>query len=146
MRWSAGCRVASTVLVVATLGAPGNAEAQFKKLKNMVAGKAADEAVQGATGSCFGDRRPTVVASLPLSAEGVAAGFLAVFMQASGALVMPLLLGGQTTMILPVLIWEQFAVANDRHFAAVLALILLSMAMAVLVLQMNLSRSRRLAP
>ena len=49
-------------------------------------------------------------------------------------------------MILPVLIWEQFAVANDRHFAAVLALILLSMAMAVLVLQMNLSRSRRLAP
>ena len=72
MKWSAGCRVAIAVLVIATLGAPGDAEAQFKKLKNAITGKAADEAVEGATGSCFANRRPTVVASLPLSAEEIA--------------------------------------------------------------------------
>ena len=72
MSLSAGCRVAIALLVIATLGAPGSAEAQFKKLKNAVTGKAADQAVEGVTGSCFGGRRPTVVASLPLSAEEIA--------------------------------------------------------------------------
>ena len=55
MSWSAGCRIAIAALVIATPG------------------KAADKAVEGAMGSsCFADRRPTVVASLPLSAEEIA--------------------------------------------------------------------------
>jgi putative spermidine/putrescine transport system permease protein len=75
--------------------------------------------------------------TLPLSLEGVAAGFLAVFMLAAGALVMPMLLGGSRNPILPVLIWEQFTVANDRNFAAALALVLLAVALLVLVLQLR---------
>jgi putative spermidine/putrescine transport system permease protein len=73
--------------------------------------------------------------TLPLSLEGVAAGFLVVFMLAAGALVMPMLLGGSRNPILPVLIWEQFTVANDRNLAAALALVLLAVALVVLVVQ-----------
>jgi ABC-type spermidine/putrescine transport system permease subunit I len=87
-----------------------------------------------------------LLTTLPLSLEGIAAGFLAVFMQASGALVMPLLLGGQSNIILPVSIWEQFTVANDANFAAALAMILLSMSLAVLVIQLNVTRTRQYAP
>jgi putative spermidine/putrescine transport system permease protein len=92
-----------------------------------------------------GPVRTFLFVTLPLSMEGVAAGFLAVFMQASGAFVMPLLLGGHSNTILPVLIWEQYSVANDRNFAAALSLILLVVAMAVLVLQMQTSRLNRAA-
>jgi putative spermidine/putrescine transport system permease protein len=84
--------------------------------------------------------------TLPLSLEGVAAGFLGVFMQATGAFVMPLLLGGHRNTILPVLIWEQYSVANDRNFAAVLSVILLVVAFAVLMLQMRMTRLNRAVP
>lgn len=87
-----------------------------------------------------GPVRAFLFVTLPLSIEGVMAGFLAVFMQASGAFVMPLLLGGTSNTILPVLIWEQHSVANDRNFAAALSLVLLVVAMIVLVLQMRLTR------
>lgn len=81
--------------------------------------------------------------TLPLSLEGVAAGFLIVFMLSVGALVLPLLLGGQGNMILPVLIWEQFTVAADRSFASALSILLLVMALAALLLQLSLARARR---
>lgn len=84
--------------------------------------------------------------TLPLSLEGLAAGFLGVFMQASGAFVLPLLLGGHRNTILPVLIWEQYSVANDRNFAAALSIVLLVVAFAVLVLQMRLTRLNRAIP
>ena len=90
-----------------------------------------------------GRLRAFLLVTLPLSIEGVMAGFLAVFMQASGAFVMPLLLGGTSNTILPVLIWEQYSVANDRNFAAALSLILLAVAVAVLVLQMKFTRLDR---
>jgi len=89
-----------------------------------------------------GPVRTFLMVTLPLSAEGVAAGFLAVFMQTSGALVMPLLLGGTSNTVLSVSIWEQYAVANDRYFAAVLSLILLAAALSVLWLQLKISKSR----
>jgi putative spermidine/putrescine transport system permease protein len=89
--------------------------------------------------------RTFIFVTLPLSFEGVAAGFLGVFMQASGAFVMPLLLGGNSNTILPVLIWEQYSVANDRNFAAALSLVLLIVAVAVLVLQMKLTKLNRAA-
>lgn len=84
--------------------------------------------------------RAFLTITLPLSLDGVAAGFLGVFMQTVGAFVMPLLLGGTNNTILPVLIWEQYSVANDRSFAAALSLLLLVSAMLVLVLQMKIAR------
>jgi putative spermidine/putrescine transport system permease protein len=90
--------------------------------------------------------RTFLYVTLPLSLEGVAAGFLGVFMQAAGAFVMPLLLGGPRNTILPILIWEQYSVANDRNFAAALSLILLVVAFAVLILQMRVTRLNRAVP
>jgi hypothetical protein len=69
MSRSLGLRVALPLLLLAVLGAPERADAQFNKLKKALSGKATDE-VKG--GSCFADRRPTVVASLPLSAAEIA--------------------------------------------------------------------------
>lgn len=90
--------------------------------------------------------RTFLFVTLPLSLEGVAAGFLGVFMQATGAFVMPLLLGGHRNTILPVLIWEQYSVANDRNFAATLSVVLLIVAFAVLILQMKVTRLNRAVP
>jgi putative spermidine/putrescine transport system permease protein len=92
-----------------------------------------------------GPVRTFLLITLPLSVEGVAAGFLAVFVQASTALVMPLILGGQRTTILPILVWEQFSVANDRNFSATLSVALLLVALVVLFLQMKLGRLKKAA-
>ena len=64
-------------------------------------------------------------------------------MLTSGALVMPLLLGGQGDTILPVLIWEQYSVANDRSFSATLAIVLLFFSLIILLLQLQVTRMRR---
>jgi putative spermidine/putrescine transport system permease protein len=87
--------------------------------------------------------RTFLLITLPLSLEGIAAGFLAVFMLTGGALVLPLFLGGQGDTVLPVLIWEQYSVANDMNFSATLAVVLLLFSMIVLLLQMHISRLRR---
>lgn len=84
--------------------------------------------------------RAFLLVTLPLSMEGVATGFLIVFMQAIGGLVLPLLLGGQGTVIAPVLVWEQYTAANDREAASALSMVLLATALAVLVLQQYLLR------
>jgi putative spermidine/putrescine transport system permease protein len=88
--------------------------------------------------------RTFLFVTLPLSLEGIAAGFLAVFMLTSGALVMPLFLGGQGDTILPVLIWEQYSVANDRSFSATLAIVLLFFSLIILLLQLQVTRMRRI--
>jgi ABC-type spermidine/putrescine transport system permease subunit I len=90
-----------------------------------------------------GPLRTFALVTLPLSLEGVAAGFLAVFMLSSGALVLPMLLGGQGDTILPVLIWEQYSVANNGNFAAMLALVLLFFSLIVLLLQMQVTRMKQ---
>jgi putative spermidine/putrescine transport system permease protein len=87
--------------------------------------------------------RTFLFVTLPLSAEGIASGFLVVFMLASGSLVLPMMLGGQGQTILPMLIWEQFSVANDPNNAAALAMVLLVFSLIVLVLQLRVTRLRR---
>ncbi|MBP0598839.1 ABC transporter permease [Herbaspirillum sp. LeCh32-8] len=75
--------------------------------------------------------------TFPLSLEGVAAGMLIVFMQSCGAFVIPLLLGGSSTVMLPVAIGEQLTVANDRATAAALSVILTGIALTVLFIQLR---------
>lgn len=87
--------------------------------------------------------RTFALITLPLSLEGIAAGFLAVFMLSSGALVLPMMLGGQGNTILPVLIWEQFSVANDTNFASAIAMVLLIVSLLILLLQVQVTRARR---
>ncbi len=79
---------------------------------------------------------------LPLSMQGVASGFLIVFLQVCGAFVLPLLLGGQGFSLVPISIWEQMTVASDRNFAAVLSVALIVVSMVVMVLQLRVSRGR----
>ena len=57
--------------LVAAVGAPRPSEAQFKKLKQAVTGKAAEEVLQ--TSACVPATKPTVVASIPLSAAQIRA-------------------------------------------------------------------------
>lgn len=75
--------------------------------------------------------------TLPLSWEGLAAGMLIVFMQSCGAFVIPLLLGGSSTVMLPVAIWEQMTVANDRAAGAALSVVLTGIALIVLAVQLR---------
>lgn len=81
--------------------------------------------------------RVFLTVTFPLSFEGIAAGMLIVFMQSCGAFVIPLLLGGSDTVMLPVAIWEQMSVANDRAGAAALSVALTVVALAVLVIQLR---------
>jgi putative spermidine/putrescine transport system permease protein len=75
--------------------------------------------------------------TFPLSWEGLAAGMLIVFMQSCGAFVIPLLLGGSSTVMLPVAIWEQMTVANDRAAGAALSVTLTAIALLVLAVQLR---------
>lgn len=84
--------------------------------------------------------------TLPLSFEGVAAGMLIVFMQSCGAFVIPLLLGGSGNVMLPVAVWEQMTVANDRAAGAALAVILAGIALLVLAIQLRFLNSFGKAP
>lgn len=79
---------------------------------------------------------------LPNSLEGISAGFLIVFLQACGAFVLPLLLGGQGFTFIPVSIWEQITVSADRAFAAVLSIILIAVSLVVMVLQLRVLRQK----
>lgn len=81
--------------------------------------------------------------TLPLSWEGIAAGMLIVFMQSCGAFVIPLLLGGSSTVMLPVAIWEQMTVANDRAAGAALATILAGISLLVLAVQLRFFNPKR---
>lgn len=81
---------------------------------------------------------------LPLSLQGIAAGFLIVFLQVCGAFVLPLLLGGQSFTVVPVAIWEQMTVLSDRPFAAALSSCLILISVVVMVIQLRVSRDRAL--
>lgn len=89
--------------------------------------------------SSLGASRLKVFATvtLPLSWEGVAAGMLIVFMQSCGAFVIPLLLGGSGTVMLPIAIWEQMTVSNDRAAGAALSVVLTGIALVVLAVQLR---------
>jgi len=91
-----------------------------------------------------GPLRAFVEIILPLSAQGVAAGFLIVFLQVTGAFVLPLLLGGQGVMLVPIAVWEQVTVLNDRAFAAALSVTLILASFVVMLLQLRVMRGKDL--
>jgi putative spermidine/putrescine transport system permease protein len=91
-----------------------------------------------------GPIRTFVAITLPLSLQGVASGFLIVFLQVCGAFVLPLLLGGQSTSTIPISIWEQITVSSDRPFAAVLSVVLIVTSILVMIVQLRVTRGKDL--
>jgi putative spermidine/putrescine transport system permease protein len=77
--------------------------------------------------------------TLPLTMDGVATGFILVFMLANGSFVTLLLLGGgwQT---LPLLIFQQFSVTRDFSLASAMSMVLLAAAAACMFVQLRLIR------
>ncbi len=76
--------------------------------------------------------------TLPLSAPGILAGFLLVFIPALGELIIPELLGGPGTLMIGRLLWTEFFNNNDWPLASALAiglLILVLVPAAILVRQ-----------
>ena len=77
--------------------------------------------------------------TLPLTLDGVATGFILVFMLANGSFVTLLLLGGgwQT---LPLLIFQQFSVTQDFSLASAMSMVLLIAAAICMFIQLRLIR------
>ncbi len=72
--------------------------------------------------------------TLPLSAPGIAAAFLLVFVPAIGEFVIPDLLGGPGNLMLGRLLWNEFFQARDWPLAAAIAVLLLAIVVLPLVL------------
>jgi spermidine/putrescine transport system permease protein len=79
--------------------------------------------------------------TLPLSAPGLAAGGMLVFIASLGAFITPDLLGGARTLMVGNLIQNQFAVVRDQPFGSAVAFLLT--AAALVVLFMSLPSARR---
>ena len=79
-------------------------------------------------------RRALWRVTLPLSAPGIAAGCLLVFIPSLGAYLAPDLLGGARTAYVGNLIQGQFAVARDAPFGAALSFLLSLCLLALLAL------------
>jgi putrescine transport system permease protein len=77
--------------------------------------------------------------TLPLSAPGILAGSLLVFIPATGELVIPELLGGPDTLMIGRVLWTEFSANNDWPLASAVAVCLL----VVLVLPMALFQTLR---
>jgi putative spermidine/putrescine transport system permease protein len=73
--------------------------------------------------------------TFPLSLEGVATGGIIVFMLTIGSFVTVLLVGGEKTMVMGVLIYQQIAITFDRAFAGSLGTVLLVLSIGLLYLQ-----------
>jgi spermidine/putrescine transport system permease protein len=69
--------------------------------------------------------------TLPLSAPGLVAGSILVFIASVGAFVTPDLLGGARTMMVGNLIQNQFAVARDQPFGSAVAFLLTFVVLAL---------------
>ena len=72
---------------------------------------------------------------LPLSMEGLVTGSILVFTLCVGSFVTVMLLGSTSTMVLPLLIYQQLTIVSDWPFAAAMGMVLLIIVMAVLWLQ-----------
>jgi putrescine transport system permease protein len=74
--------------------------------------------------------------TLPLTAEGILAGCLLVFIPAVGEYVIPALLGGPDTLMIGRVVWDEFFGNRDWPVASALAIVLLAiLAGFVLILQ-----------
>jgi putative spermidine/putrescine transport system permease protein len=76
--------------------------------------------------------------TLPLSIEGVVTGAILVFTLTIGSFVTVLLLGKTSTMVLPLLMYQQLTVSSDWPFAAAMGATLLGLVSALLWLQATL--------
>jgi putative spermidine/putrescine transport system permease protein len=73
--------------------------------------------------------------TFPLSLEGIATGAVIVFMLTIGSFVTVLLVGGEKTMVMGVLIYQQIAITFDRAFAGSLGSLLLGISLVLLYVQ-----------
>src|SRR5690606_18929499 len=80
--------------------------------------------------------------TLPLSLPGVITGSIIVFMMANGSFFTMLLLGNNSVVTLPVLIYQQFTLVGDAKFTAAMGNILLVLALMCLFLQLRLVRGK----
>jgi putrescine transport system permease protein len=83
--------------------------------------------------------RAFLAVTLPLSAPGIAAGFLLVFIPVMGEFVVPELLGGPGAQLIGRVLWTEFFQNRDWPLAAALAVALLALVLAPIAL---LQRSR----
>lgn len=73
--------------------------------------------------------------TFPLSLEGIATGAVIVFMLTIGSFVTVLLVGGEKTMVMGVLIYQQISITFDRAFAGSLGSLLLGISLVLLYVQ-----------
>jgi spermidine/putrescine transport system permease protein len=78
--------------------------------------------------------------TLPLSAPGLAAGGMLVFIASLGAFITPDLLGGARTLMVGNLIQNQFAVVRDQPFGSAVAFLLTAAALGVLLASLPSAR------
>lgn len=71
--------------------------------------------------------------TLPLSLPGIVAGSLLVFALAISAYVTPVLLGGNSVLTVPILVYQQVSASFNLGFAAALGAVLLSVALLLVV-------------
>lgn len=80
---------------------------------------------------------------LPLTAPGIAAGSILVFVPSLGTVLEPMLLGGGKQLMMGTLIQTQFGGGRNWPFGAAIAIVLL--VLAILVLIVNARRATRIA-
>jgi spermidine/putrescine transport system permease protein len=76
--------------------------------------------------------------TLPLSAPGVVAGALLVFIPALGAFLTPDLLGGAKQMMIGTLVQNQFGAARNWPFGSAASFILMAVVLAAVLLYLRL--------
>lgn len=79
----------------------------------------------------------------PLSLHGAITGMILVFALSMGSFVTVMMMGDNSTMVLPLLIYQQLSVAGDRDFAAALGMVLLATVLLVFWLQSRLVKNLR---
>lgn len=80
--------------------------------------------------------------TLPLSASGIAAGVLLVFIPAMGEFIIPDLLGGSDTLMVGRMVWTEFFNNRDWPLASALAITLLAVLMLPLLAAARLREGR----
>lgn len=84
-----------------------------------------------------GAARTFLKVTLPLSAPGLVAGTVLVFIPSIGAFITPDLLGGARTMMVGNLIQNQFAMVRDQPFGSAVAFLLTFVVLALLVVTLR---------
>ncbi|ALN75099.1 ABC transporter permease [Aureimonas sp. AU20] len=90
-----------------------------------------------------GPHRVFLNITLPLSLPGIVTGSIIVFMMANGSFLTMLLLGNNSVVTLPVLIYQQFTLVGNAKLSAAMGNILLVLALTCLYLQLRLVRPKR---